>query len=115
TEPEAKLHGLRVITEHLSPGSWDYAREPDKKELAAVSVLALPLTEASVKIRATYTGDDREDIEANTVWAGVLPLVTTYGDPNPYPDLTSDLPVPQHVADRRCPTDPRLDASARAT
>lgn len=115
TEPEAKLHGLRVITEHLSPGSWDYAREPDTKELAAVSVLALPLTEASVKIRATYPGDDEEDIEANTVWAGVLPLVTTYGDPIPSPDLKTDLPVPQHVADRRYPTDPRLDASARAT
>src|SRR5690606_24706616 len=70
TEPEAKLHGLRVITEHLSPGSWDYSREPDKKELAAVSVLALPLTEAAVKIRATYPGDDQEDIEANAVWAG---------------------------------------------
>src|SRR5579863_49584 len=45
TEPAEKLLALRTITEHLTPGQWSYARQPDKKELAATSVLALPLTE----------------------------------------------------------------------
>ena len=51
TDPDEKLLALRTITEHLVPGQWSYARQPSTKELAATSALALPLTEASVKIR----------------------------------------------------------------
>ena len=51
-DPDEKLLALRTITEHLVPGQWSYARQPSTKELAATSALALPLTEASVKIRA---------------------------------------------------------------
>src|SRR5580658_6655705 len=52
TERDERVEALRVITEHLTPGQWSYARQPSKKEMAATSVLALPLGEASVKIRA---------------------------------------------------------------
>ena len=50
TDADEKLAALRAVTEHLVPGRWDHAREPTRKELAATAVLALPLTEASVKI-----------------------------------------------------------------
>ncbi|MFO7193770.1 MULTISPECIES: pyridoxamine 5'-phosphate oxidase family protein [Thermocrispum] len=112
TERSAKLHALRVITDHLAPGSWGYARDATNKELAAVSVLALPLAEASVKIRATYPGDDPEDVEANAVWAGVLPLEVAFGAPIPSPDMTSQLPVPPHVTERRHLENPRAYAAA---
>ena len=99
-DPDERWEGLRVITEQLAPGSWDYARQPNKKELAATSVLALDLAEASVKIRAGDPGDDDEDIEANEVWAGVLPLHQTWGTPVPSTDLIAELPVPEHVLRR---------------
>src|SRR5260370_22680423 len=51
TEPGAKLAALRCVSEHLAPGQWDYARQPNRKELAATTLLSLPLAEASVKIR----------------------------------------------------------------
>ena len=51
TDREEKLAGLRALTEHIVPGQWDYARRPNKKELAKTSLLALSLAEASVKIR----------------------------------------------------------------
>jgi nitroimidazol reductase NimA-like FMN-containing flavoprotein (pyridoxamine 5'-phosphate oxidase superfamily) len=51
TDPDEKLYGLRCLSEHLAPGQWDYARQPSRKELAATRLLALPLDEASVKIR----------------------------------------------------------------
>jgi len=51
TGPAERLAGLRCITEHVAPGQWDYARQPSRKELAAVRLLALSLDEASVKIR----------------------------------------------------------------
>ncbi|MGN6792553.1 MAG: pyridoxamine 5'-phosphate oxidase family protein, partial [Streptosporangiaceae bacterium] len=43
---------IEAITEHLIPGRWDNSRRPNKKEMAATAVLALPLDEASVKIRS---------------------------------------------------------------
>jgi nitroimidazol reductase NimA-like FMN-containing flavoprotein (pyridoxamine 5'-phosphate oxidase superfamily) len=48
---EEKLTALRLLTEHLAPGQWDYARQPTRKELAATTILAISLEEASVKIR----------------------------------------------------------------
>jgi len=95
-DPEEKLRGLQAVTEHLAPGSWDHARLPNKKELAATVVLALDLTEASVKIRAKGPVDEDFDIEANAAWAGVLPLSSQWG----VPESDSPLPVPEHVLKR---------------
>jgi len=95
-DPEEKLRGLQAVTEHLAPGSWDHARLPNKKELAATVVLALDLTEASVKIRDKGPVDEDFDIEANAAWAGVLPLSNQWG----VPESDSALPVPEHVLKR---------------
>lgn len=103
TDAAEKWHGLRVISEQLAPGSWDHARQPDKKELAATAVLALDLTEAAVKIRTGGPGDDPGDIEANQAWAGVLPLWTAWGEPEPADDLPASFGIPAHVRDRRQP------------
>lgn len=103
TEPEAKLHALRVLTDHVAPGSWDYARRPTPKELAATSVLSLDLAEASVKIRTGPPGDEEEDVAADERWAGVLPLRSVWGAPEPDPALVGDWDVPPHVTARRWP------------
>ncbi|MFD9892822.1 pyridoxamine 5'-phosphate oxidase family protein [Amycolatopsis sp. NPDC059027] len=99
-EPDAKMHGLKVLTDHLAPGSWEHARDVNAKEFAAVSVLALDLTEASVKMRAEGPADADEDIVANKAWAGVLPVRTVFGEPEPSADLAADFPVPEHVTTR---------------
>ena len=52
----AKLAGLERITDHLMPGRWADARRPNRKELAATTVLALPLTEWSVKVDVGWLG-----------------------------------------------------------
>lgn len=99
TAPDEKLAALRVITEHIAPGSWDYAREPNPKELAATAVLALDLAEAAVKIRTGPPGDEPEDLERET-WAGVLPLRRVWGDPVACPELRDGTTVPGHVVGR---------------
>ncbi|WP_185009193.1 pyridoxamine 5'-phosphate oxidase family protein [Crossiella cryophila] len=101
---EARLHGLRTLTEHLAPGSWDHARRPDKRELAATRVLALDLTEAAVKIRTGPPSDDEADLGTPGVWAGVLPLRRTWGEPEPCPLLPADAEAPAHVQSRTGPT-----------
>ncbi|MGW3494382.1 pyridoxamine 5'-phosphate oxidase family protein [Streptomyces sp. NPDC001020] len=100
TEPDQKLEGLRRLTEHATPGQWSYARQPNRKELAATTLLALSLEEASVKIR-TGAPDDGDGSDADLgVWAGTLPLNATWGAPEPDPLLPPDIPVPAHIARR---------------
>lgn len=90
----AKLAALERLSEHLLPGRWAEIRPPSRKELAATLVLALPLTECSVKISAGPPDDPPEDLD-RPVWAGVLPVIETHGPPQPAPDLRFDLPAPE--------------------
>ena len=99
TDPEEHLLGLQALTEHLAPGSWTATRQPDRKELAATALLALDLTEASLKVRTGPPGDDERDLSA-PVWAGVLPLRTVVGEPEPCPLLPPGSRVPARVRDR---------------
>ncbi|MFD6350840.1 pyridoxamine 5'-phosphate oxidase family protein [Nocardia tengchongensis] len=100
TDPAERMHALRVIVDQAAPGAWDTVRSPDKKEMAATLVLALDLTEASVKIRTGGPRDTPEDIATGGVWAGVLPLRQIFDAPIPAADLEAGLPVPAHVFDR---------------
>ncbi|MGY2083826.1 pyridoxamine 5'-phosphate oxidase family protein [Blastococcus sp. SYSU DS0539] len=104
-DADERLLGLRVLTEHLAPGSWTATRLPDRRELAATAVLALDLTEASVKIRTGPPGDDERELAADSgpdpVWAGVLPLRTVVGEPLRDPQLPAHVPVPARVRERR--------------
>jgi nitroimidazol reductase NimA-like FMN-containing flavoprotein (pyridoxamine 5'-phosphate oxidase superfamily) len=81
-----KVAALRAMSEAWLPGRWDTLRPPHAKELAATMVLELPLDEWSVKVSAGPPDDDPGDLDA-PVWAGVLPIVTSYGEPVPAPDL----------------------------
>ena len=86
---EERVAALRAMSEAWLPGRWDTLRPPNARELAATLVLALPLDEWSVKVSDGPPADDPADLDA-PVWAGVLPLVTSYGDPVPAPDLRGD-------------------------
>jgi nitroimidazol reductase NimA-like FMN-containing flavoprotein (pyridoxamine 5'-phosphate oxidase superfamily) len=100
TGREEKLAGLRALSEHIVPGQWDYARQPSKKELAQTTLLALALAEASVKIRTGPPDDGDSPDAALPVWAGVLPLATAWGDPEPDPVLPADIVLPPHITAR---------------
>jgi nitroimidazol reductase NimA-like FMN-containing flavoprotein (pyridoxamine 5'-phosphate oxidase superfamily) len=91
-----KLAALRVVTEQLVPGQWDYARQPNRKELAATAVLELSLAEASVKVRTGGPHDDEEDYELD-VWAGVVAAQLTFGPAEPDADLRADVNLPDHI------------------
>jgi uncharacterized protein len=92
-----KPAALRAMSEAWLPGRWDTLRPPTVKELAATTVLALPLDEWSVKVSDGDPEDPPEDLD-EPVWAGVLPIVTTYGAPVPAPDLRGDPRFPVESA-----------------
>jgi len=94
TDPDEKLEALRLLSEHILPGRWAESRFPNEKELKATTVLRLPLTECSAKVRMGPPIDDAEDYEFQT-WAGVIPLNTTPGEP--IPDDRCRLEAPNYV------------------
>ncbi len=93
---DAKRRALDVLTDHLVPGRAAEVRDPSAKELAATSVLALPIEHWSLKISDGFPEDPADDV-AGPAWAGVLPRVTSYGVPAPAPDLRPDIDVPASV------------------
>ncbi|MFE2995590.1 pyridoxamine 5'-phosphate oxidase family protein [Nocardia sp. NPDC059246] len=101
TDPDERMRALRVIVEQAAPGAWDAVRSPNKKEMAATMVLALDLTEASVKVRTGGPRDEQADIDTGGVWAGVLPLRQVFDAPIPAADLEAGVEIPAHVLDRR--------------
>jgi nitroimidazol reductase NimA-like FMN-containing flavoprotein (pyridoxamine 5'-phosphate oxidase superfamily) len=82
TDPSEKMEAMRVLTNHIVPGRWEQVRRPNEAELLTTSVLAIPLGEASAKIRTGPPLDASTDTEL-PVWAGVIPLRVELGDPQP--------------------------------
>jgi hypothetical protein len=80
TDPEEKMAALGHFTNHIVPGRWDEVRQPTEQELKSTTVLALALDEVSAKVRTGGPIDDEEDYSLS-VWAGVVPLRISAGDP----------------------------------
>lgn len=85
-----KMAAIEAFTERLIPGRSDEVRPPTAKELKAIQVFALPLSEASAKIRSGPPVDDEEDY-ALDAWAGVIPLQTLAGEPVDDPRLAESV------------------------
>jgi len=96
-DPAEKLRALRAFTEKLIPGRWNDARQPNEKELKATSVLKLPLTEVSAKVRAGNVEDDADDY-ALSVWAGVIPLRLVADPPIRDSRCDASIPTPAYAA-----------------
>jgi uncharacterized protein len=99
-DEQERLEALERFTEKLVPGRWPHVRPPSKKELRATKVLAVPLDEASAKVRTGPPVDDEPDYDL-PVWAGVLPLATTVGEPEPDPRVETPREPPGHVSSWR--------------
>lgn len=100
---EEKLTALRAISENIIRGRWDDVRQPNDQELKATSVLKLPISEASAKIRTGGPKDDEEDY-ALPVWAGVLPLRMVPSEPEVDPKMKLAAVVPDYVKNYNRPS-----------
>src|SRR6266849_3236819 len=95
--PTEKLEALRAFTEKILPGRWNDARQPNEQELKSTSILRLPLTEASAKVRVGPPLDDDADYSLR-VWAGVVPLRLVAEAPIPDEKCVPSIPVPAYAA-----------------
>ena len=105
-----KFAVMKGLIDHVAPGRWDHIRHPNEKELAATSVLSIPIVEASAKLRSGDPLDDEADY-AMPVWAGQIPFTTQTLTPLADARLDSSTPVPAHVTDYALP----LNRGARIT
>jgi hypothetical protein len=95
-DQQEKLAALRALSEHILPGRWDDARQPNDRELKVTSVLRLPIEEFSAKVRTGPPIDDAEDYSFPT-WAGVIPLELRAGVPIDDPKLDPAREVPPYA------------------
>jgi uncharacterized protein len=93
-----RARALELFVERLVPGRGDQLRQTTAVEIRQTGVLRLSLERASAKVRSGPPVDDEEDYDL-PVWAGVLPVTTSIGQPEPDPRLTPGIETPQNVRD----------------
>src|SRR5216683_7741355 len=98
---QEKVAALRAFTEHIIPRRWSEVRQPNEQELKATTVLRLPLQEASAKTRTGDPVDDEEDY-ALDMWAGVIPLKLSSGEPIADDRMKEGVSIPPSVSNYKC-------------
>ncbi len=94
---EERMAAYEAFVEKLLPGRWDEARWPSELELRATEILALPIDEASAKVRTGGPHDDDSEDAALDVWAGIVPVALRYGQPVPSPGLRDGIALSPSV------------------
>jgi nitroimidazol reductase NimA-like FMN-containing flavoprotein (pyridoxamine 5'-phosphate oxidase superfamily) len=102
TDRAEKLAVMKGLIDHVAPGRWDHIRQPNEKELAATSVLSLPIVEASAKLRGGDAIDDEADYLL-PIWAGQIPIVSQALAPIADARLAASTAMPAHVREYRLP------------
>jgi len=96
-DEEERIRALDIFVERLVPGRTDQLRPMTTSELRQTAVLRVALDTASTKIRTGPPADDAEDYDW-PVWAGVVPAMTVFGEPQPDPRLSPDVEIAEEVA-----------------
>lgn len=96
SDPAEKEARLRTFVDGLFPGRWDMLRPMTRQEAKATTVLSMPITEASAKVRTGMPKDDEEDY-ALPIWAGVLPFRAEVLPPLSDPRNLVGVSAPEHV------------------
>ena len=93
---EERWTAAKKFVEHVIPGRWEDARQPNESDMKKTMFIAVKMDESSVKFRGHGVGDDENDMGLD-VWAGVIPLKLV-----PQPAVTDEsgvkgIPVPGYV------------------
>jgi nitroimidazol reductase NimA-like FMN-containing flavoprotein (pyridoxamine 5'-phosphate oxidase superfamily) len=96
-EGQEKLDAFLHLTEKLFPERSKELRSTTEQETKATLMVSMPLNEASVKISNKFPADPVEEYSL-PIWAGVLPIKHTYGEPIPDPTLIPGTPIPDYLS-----------------
>ena len=96
TNDEERYKALEIISNQIIPKRWEEVRLPNDKELNVTNILKIPITEASAKIRTGPPIDDKSDYDL-PIWAGVIPIKKTFGNPIPDVKLNKEITLPPSI------------------
>ena len=96
TDADEKWEAQRALVDHVVPGRSADARMPNDKEMKQTTILAIPLEEASAKVRTGDPIDAEEDYDL-PIWAGLIPLRTVAESPVDDPRLVPRVKAPEYV------------------
>ncbi len=96
-DPDAKAKALAEVVDRFYPGRSATLRPNRPQEVKAVTVIGMPIDDASAKVRAKNVADDEEDY-ALPIWAGVIGVKTVVGADDPCPRLPSGVERPAQLA-----------------
>ncbi len=91
-EPDERVMALRLISDHVVD-NWSAGRPPSDIDIRKTLIIAVPLTEASAKIRNGGPVDEPDDLEGEH-WGGYVPLITSWGTPIDSGDLRPGIAPP---------------------
>lgn len=91
-----KMEALRIISDQVLKDRWEEVRQPNQKELNVTKVLKFRISEGSAKVRNEGVGDDKSDYDLD-IWAGLVPIVRTYGPPVSDPLLKKNVSISKSV------------------
>jgi nitroimidazol reductase NimA-like FMN-containing flavoprotein (pyridoxamine 5'-phosphate oxidase superfamily) len=97
TDPAEKRRAADALIERVASGRTREIRPAHDRELEAITVIAMPIEEASAKIRDAGVLDPEADLDA-ACWAGVVSVLTTVGPVSPDPRVPAGVPLPPGVA-----------------
>ncbi|HEY6945298.1 MAG TPA: pyridoxamine 5'-phosphate oxidase family protein [Candidatus Acidoferrum sp.] len=92
----AKLAAMRDFVEYVIRGRWAAVLPPTEQELKGTMVLAVPLVEASAKVRTGFAVNDDKDYSAPG-WTGVIPMKWVSQAPVPDPRGNPAIPAPANI------------------
>jgi len=95
---EAKLEAMRDFVEAVIKGRWAQVRPPTENEIKATMVLAVPLMEASAKVRTGFAVDVEKDYELTQAWCGVVPMKWASQAPVEDPRSKKKIAMPENLA-----------------
>ncbi len=95
-DKEEKLVALKAVADNVLKHRWEDSREPTDNELNVTSVIKIEIEDASAKIRTGDPVDDAKDYEL-PIWAGILPLETSFGEPVPDAKLNKEIKLPDYL------------------
>jgi nitroimidazol reductase NimA-like FMN-containing flavoprotein (pyridoxamine 5'-phosphate oxidase superfamily)/RimJ/RimL family protein N-acetyltransferase len=107
TDEAEKAAAMTALVDRVGAGRSTDSRPPSRREMAQTVVLALPLTEVSVRARSGGVADAPEDLHLPH-WAGVVPMRRVAGPPEPDAGVTAPLPSYLAASDSPWHTAPTL-------
>jgi nitroimidazol reductase NimA-like FMN-containing flavoprotein (pyridoxamine 5'-phosphate oxidase superfamily) len=97
TDEAERWRVFEQVVEHLIPGRWNDSRQPNASELTKTMLIAIPMEEASAKVRTGGVGEEpASDLEL-PYWAGVIPLSVRVGTPRADATLGEDIGMPRYI------------------